>query len=431
MSPTWELELLISGAVLVALFQLPPIISGVFNRLEPHTATRNAGTALFFVTFYSKLMVFALIASFVVHLAARAYWVGLIGLQSVFPNGIQWDRVKQGPIAKGFYRERFSSIPNTIARLDNFCSVIFSFAFLIVLFFALSILMMGTVAGLAYGIALVAFGGRHASVLLWTLIALLTIVPVAAATLDRYAASRIAPDGRTARVLRGMFRVLYRTQLMNLYGPIMMTLITNVKQRIMYTLMFVAFFGLIAFGVFDILVQQGLLTVNGYDYFVETEAHAVQYRYYESQRPTGEIFERVPSIQSDIITDGYIRLFIPYSPERHNAALAANCAGLRPLRPRGLQLATPVGSRAIDSAATIALHCLTTMHAVTLNGRPLEGLEFNFHTNPETGLKGIVTYISTTGLPKGKNTLTIEPAPRPPASTTRTPLRPFVIPFWI
>jgi hypothetical protein len=383
------------------------------------------------VTFYSKLMVFALIASFVVHLAARAYWVGLIGLQSVFPNGVQWDHVKQGPIAKRFYRERFSPIPATIARLDNFCSVIFSFAFLIVLFFALSVLMMGSVAALAYGIAFVAFGGRHLSVILWVLLALLTVVPVVAASLDRYAASRITPDGRTARVLRGVFRVLYRTQLMNLYGPILMTLITNVKQRIVYTLMFVAFFGLIVFGLVDLLMRQGLLTVNGYDYLAETEGHAVQFRYYESQRPPGELFDLVPSIQSDIVTDRYVRLFIPYSPERHNPALAARCPGLHPLRPRGLQLATPPSGPAMDSASILALRCLTTMHAVTMNGRALDGLEFNFHTNPETGLKGIVAYISTEGLPKGKNVITVQPAPRAPGSRSRTPLRAYVIPFWI
>jgi hypothetical protein len=29
---------------------------------------------------------------FLVHLLTRAYWVGLIGLRTVFPSGINWDR---------------------------------------------------------------------------------------------------------------------------------------------------------------------------------------------------------------------------------------------------------------------------------------------------------------------------------------------------
>src|SRR3954469_2837672 len=89
-SPTWELELLISGAVLFALFQIPPVLNGFFARIEPH-ATTAVMSALLFVELYLKAIVYALIASFVVHLIGRAYWVGLVGLHSVFPKGVRWE----------------------------------------------------------------------------------------------------------------------------------------------------------------------------------------------------------------------------------------------------------------------------------------------------------------------------------------------------
>jgi len=96
-SPTWELELLISGAVLFALFQIPTQLTAFFARLEPH-ATSTMMSVLLLGQLYMKAILYALIASFVVHLVARAYWVGLVGLQSVFPKGVRWENFKSGPV---------------------------------------------------------------------------------------------------------------------------------------------------------------------------------------------------------------------------------------------------------------------------------------------------------------------------------------------
>src|SRR5437764_873840 len=151
-SPTWELELLISGAVLFALFQLPTVLNGFFARIEPH-ATSTMLSALLFVQIYVKAIVYALIASFVVHLVARAYWVGLVGLHSVFPKGVRWENFKSGPVTLEVYRSRLVSLPAIISRTDNFCSVIFSFAFLLVLLFAFTVALTGVFSLVAYGVS--------------------------------------------------------------------------------------------------------------------------------------------------------------------------------------------------------------------------------------------------------------------------------------
>jgi hypothetical protein len=137
-SPTWELELLLSGAVLVALFQVSGVFDRTFDRVEPHT-TRATAMPLFFAYLYGKAMVLALIATFVLHLASRGYWVGLVGLNSVFPNGVRWDQLRYGPITRELIRERLPALPPIIARLDNFCSALFSFGFLLVLAFGISL----------------------------------------------------------------------------------------------------------------------------------------------------------------------------------------------------------------------------------------------------------------------------------------------------
>ncbi len=87
---TDELELIISSLTIFALFSLP---GWLFDRIADnftHLSTSLAiattlGTTLLAGTCYG------LAACFVVHLMARAYWVGLIGLRTVFPDGINWN----------------------------------------------------------------------------------------------------------------------------------------------------------------------------------------------------------------------------------------------------------------------------------------------------------------------------------------------------
>src|SRR5262245_14804552 len=91
-SPTWELELFLSGAFVFAMFQLPGLIERLYVSLDPH-ATDAMGIVLFMGALYGKAIAFTLMTMFLVHLIARAYWVALLGLQSVFPRGINWPQM--------------------------------------------------------------------------------------------------------------------------------------------------------------------------------------------------------------------------------------------------------------------------------------------------------------------------------------------------
>jgi len=66
---SWELELLLSGAVVIALVQLPSEVDAAFWRLDAQL-DRGAGA---------------------------------IGLDAAFPRGARWDRSTYGPVAR-FWR---------------------------------------------------------------------------------------------------------------------------------------------------------------------------------------------------------------------------------------------------------------------------------------------------------------------------------------
>ena len=426
-SPTWELELLLSGLVLFALFQLPDVLNGFFDRVEPH-ATSATFPLVFFVHLYANAIVYALMVAFVVHLISRAYWVGLVGLHSVYPNGVKWNKSGAGPIATAVYRERIVSLPTVISKTDNFCSVIFSVACLIVIMFLFSVLLSGLFLAVSY-VGIRASGrARGVGPIFFALATAIVVISLGTAIIDKRYGAKIKAGSRAHRAIRALARFTYYAGVLNVTGPIFLTLTTNVGRKKMTAVVYLALFGVLVAASADRLARNDRLSINSYDYFGYSAQHGVTSGFYESQRAKDGLFARTPSIQSDIIRDPYVKLFIPYSPARDNDAVAKTCPGTKVLQARGLQIGAdkPVP----DSLAVPVLRCLTAMHKVTLNGARLDSLEFNFYQQPESGIKGILAYIPADGLPHGRNVITVTPSPRFDEDAPKTPAPPWVIPFW-
>jgi hypothetical protein len=424
-SPTWELELLISGAVLFALFQIPPVLNGFFARVEPH-ATLTMLSVLLFVQIYVKAIVYALIASFVVHLVARAYWVGLVGLHSVFPKGVKWENFRSGPMGLEVYRERLVSLPAIISRTDNFCSVIFSFAFLLVLLFAFTVFVTSIYSLIAYGVAHAFLGGRNTDTVFLLLAGLTAIVPALTTLVDRRFGQRLGPRGQ--RIIKRLVIFAYRGTAQGVISPIFVPLLTNVGRKKIMAIFYFSLFGILLFVIGERFARNDQLSFNSYDYFGPSSRFGVDYRFYESQRDPGDVYARTPSIQSDIITGSYVKLFIPYFPRRYNAVIATSCPGLHTLQARGLQIGpdTPVP----DSAAIPVLECLGRIHAVTVDGAPRPDLQYRFYEHPGTGIKGVITYIPADSLTRGQHVISVRQVPVPDASPSTPAPTPWVIPFW-
>jgi hypothetical protein len=432
-SPTWELELFLSGAFVFATFQLPGVIEAVFRRLEPHASDTGA-TVLFTVALYGKAIAFTLIATFMIHLIARAHWVALLGVHSVFPKGIRWNEMKVGPIAKDLYRSKIPDLGRAIAKLDNFCSVVFSAGLLIVIVFVYSTLLGGTVSGLAYLIAHAVNHGRGMKEFFFALMFLFVLIPVTSGLIDKKYGERMSPDSRGYRVVRGMLRFAFAINLTRVLGPMMWTLMSNVGRKRSMVFLYLAIVGLIVLAAADRLMQADRLSINSYDFFGASRDHGMRYQYYENQREEGESYSRIPSIQSDIIRDPYVKLFIPFSPPRHNAAVARTCPTLKPLQDRGVSLgADPFLD---DSLVVPVLACLARLHAVTLDGAAQPSAQFAFYEHPGTGLKGMIAYIPIDSLARGRHVISLMPVPPAELPTDSTKLanaswkKPMVIPFW-
>jgi len=430
-SPTWELELFLSGAFVFAMMQLPGVIEQLFISLEPHTTDR-VNQALFIGVLYGKAIAFTLIGMFLLHLIARAYWVALLGLQSVFPQGIRWKEMKIGPIGQEVFRAVMPDIGRLIARIDNFCSIVFSVGLVIVFVFFFSTMLVVLGGGLAYALALVFTRGEDMRYFLYLLMFVFIAIPLSATLIDRKRGDKYPPGTMGHRVLRGMMRFAVGLNLTAITGPMMWTLATNLGRKKSMAFLVVAMVALLVVATADRLAQSDRLSINAYDYFGASRAHSVNSRFYESQRVAGKSYARLPSIQSDIVKDPYVKLFIPYSPRRDNPAIASACPTVKPIAERGLQIGADLPLP--DSITVPVLSCIARIHAMSLDGTPRPEVEFSFYEQPTSGIKGVVAYIPVESLPPGRHVIGLMPTPPTPLPTDSAARedwkRPTLIPFW-
>ncbi len=194
-----------------------------------------------------------------------------------------------------------------------------------------------------------------------------------------------------------------------LYAAIQTTLATNISRRLTVPIGILSFFGVVGFFLASHSLQTSeRLAIDGYRLFPDVAVErGIDYRHYESLQPPGKIVRRAPSIQSDIIEDPFVRLFIPYSPLGHDRKLVKHCPEVDPIPPQDFKAASRFNMRPPDDSVDAALGCLGSFHQVFLNGELLD-LDYDFFTRAETGVRGIVAYLPVTGLPRGRNALRIE-----------------------
>jgi hypothetical protein len=287
------------------------------------------------------------------------------------------------------------------------------------------VLLTGVFGLIGYGVSHL-IGGVRADDVFLILATVMVLIPAVASFVDRRFGASLGPNARG--LLRRVIVFSYRGTAQGVISPIFVPLLTNVGRKKIRLVFFGSLFGILLVVAAERLARSGQLSVNSYDYFGSSDRYGVNYRFYENQRSADEVYGRLPSIQSDIVTGTYVKLFIPYVPRRHNPMVAGICPSLKPVQERGLQLGA---DRAIpDSLAMAVLQCLARIHAVTLDGAPRPDLQFRFYEHPESGIKGILTYIPADSLARGQHVITVQQVPSFEGKSAGRPLAPWVIPFW-
>ena len=125
---SWEAELLVSGFAIVGTAQLLDVVEPMAEWLLFHV---RADILDYFrwALLYLAIGFVCLPLLFVAHFAVRAFWVGLVGLSSVYPQGIGPERISTMPEAFiEEVRRDYPSLPRLIDRSERVASVMFAVA---------------------------------------------------------------------------------------------------------------------------------------------------------------------------------------------------------------------------------------------------------------------------------------------------------------
>jgi hypothetical protein len=146
---SWQLELLVSA---FTIFLLIGALSSFDDFMIDIQYQYNLSTSLLILVFLFLVIIqkslLALIISLVFHLKLRGGWIGTIGLRSVQSN-IDFEKLNYNEFFTEKLKKKVVSLDQLVIKLDEICSVIFAFSFLVIsilIAVGMYMLLIGTIS---------------------------------------------------------------------------------------------------------------------------------------------------------------------------------------------------------------------------------------------------------------------------------------------
>ena len=396
---SWQGELVISGLAIYGSLQLPSLVEAAAQWTVFKTGD-GRHFLLYMIFFYLAVSANVLIFTFITHFILRALWIGLLGLNSVFPNGIKRENKMYPPYFMDKALQEFPNNNLNISGLDKVCSVLFAFsAYLVLIILAITI-DLGILSILI--IALNAVLPKIITQIIVGLFLTFFFGVVFANFLFNSKSFRGKPIAKKYHyrisTLAGkiMLHVFYRPA--NYIGFTFLSNI-NLGQYIKASAFF--FFSVLAVTMFQLISGSSILYVLHKDKLLE--------RYERIDRTHPEVYEetRIPEdgyivsamIESERISGDYLKVFVPVL--RGEKGTIENLCGEWSSDP---QLDDTENQK---NRWQFWLDCYTKYHRFYVNDT-LYDVEIVKHTHRNRGEFGILTYIPTQNFKKGKNLLKVE-----------------------
>lgn len=122
---SWQAELVASGLAIYGSISLGSYLDFLVEWCAI-TLNDRVLQVLYLSFVYLFIAHAVLVVSFIVHLGLRILWVGIVGLSSVYPQGINTDSDVYNPVFMNKLKSEFPDLAGYSLKLDGFCSLIFS-----------------------------------------------------------------------------------------------------------------------------------------------------------------------------------------------------------------------------------------------------------------------------------------------------------------
>ncbi|HCX21514.1 MAG: hypothetical protein CMB80_13420 [Flammeovirgaceae bacterium] len=387
---SWEPEILLSGIVLYGMFQIPDLLDsflefGNDNLFGSTTDLDNFVSSI-------KVALYWLIGTLILHLISRGIWVGMVGLSYTFPNGINRDRLKMS----GKFTNTIDKIPafeQIIVNLEKISSALFSIAFMLFMimigaYLFLLILLIIPILSLSF---VMGFDDGSAEGFIDTY-AIIILVIGTVALIDFVTLGLLKRFKWISIVYYPLYRLVSAITLSRFYRPVYYALISNYSKwkigGFLIVFVFTSFLGVA-------MSQQGPIPGDGFtmmELWNNSRSSTSFSGHYQDQN--SEFHSVQAQIQSDIISENTIRLFVVLKAHREDSIKKfCNYDSLI--------------SNSELSTSLVQLNCVSSFYSVLLDDSLAIDTPWRFHYNQATDQRGILTYIDVTDLPRGMHSITV------------------------
>jgi hypothetical protein len=404
---TWELELLISAALVFSLFQLPGMLNATWGAVQP-TLSERIFILPFLFYYLCMLSVYALTIAFTTHFVLRSFWVGVCGLRAVFPRGIDWDSYDGSDWSRRIHQRITMPLVDLERLVDRVASGIFAalFAMLLILTMVFTYATVGMLVAMV--VSQFFLPELDLVVVFYVLMALFLVPAMVLAGVEAMIKRKPEREHTWPRLVKlaaWLSKAGNSSTVGRLYQPIVMAFATNLSTKATSRATMASVFVLVSIFVATVLIGSGEFGFDSYHFFPSRSGErSVRTEHYDDQRPITHR-ERLPMIQSMVIEGPYVQLFVPFHVNRDLRSLKRVCSELESLRGEGFFRRR--GGSGEDPRQQQVLECLEKVYEVQLDSRRLIDRDWVFYRHPLRGLEGLLLQIDVRGLASGRHTLQV------------------------
>lgn len=416
---SWQLELLISGFAIFGLFTVFPHLRESLTEAE-----NNQHIYKFVISIIGYISCSILIFNLLLHVLLRGLWIGALGLRYV-SGDIDYDSLKYSPRFTKYLKKRVGSFDKYIGTLENYCSVIFAISFLLIFYVLAIAFTILTITLIATQLI------ENDNLPKWISqgVGIFAVVFISVGMLvtffDFMTLGLLKKKKWISLIYFPIYWVFSFVTLSFLYRPLVYNFLDN-KFGKRLSLALVPFYILIAFTT--------SLKYNVSNYFRtdinSSDIVASNNNYEDALNETNGIINEV-AIQSKVISDNYVKVFMQFSDNIEDNVFSFN-PSLKPKHDsRGLSSDVSFGNnfksnRKTDSLRRAYLKTFNFIYSIKIDTTKFNS-DFILSKNKK-GALGFETYISTKTLNDGKHILRVNRLRIRKGDTTNWVIS--KIPFW-
>ena len=412
---SWSAELIISGAAIYGSLQLPWLLTKMVNYSLLNFSDDILQILYLFFT-YLTFTITILMINFILHFILRSIWVGLIGLSSVYPNGVNEESENYSRHYLQQLKADFGDLRSYAARVDRTCSIMFAFSFSVAMIFISIASIVLALAGVAYGLHQIL--PKFSINTIFIAILMTFMIPgIIGGILNT---KQLREKAWVQKIhypllVKSSSRIMFHF----LHQPIFYinsTFITNLKKRA-YTLSMVGYMVLVLPVFMVVFLQSNVIYSNQRYYFGNADREDRFYSvHYEDYFKTDQLIQN-PIIPSAEIMGTGVQLFLPL-PIREEIVLNKKYGEYK------MDSTLNAAQNLIKNRAWFKEQAKKYFH-IEVNGKKMVPYQFRSYNHHNANEYGFLTYIPDSLLLPGENLIYIQSEYR-----YKGKKRESFIPFW-